>query len=451
MSRAKISYIEMCSGSIPKNVLRFALPIIAGNFAQILFNATDMVVVGQFVGEKALAAVGANTSLVFLIFNLFVGISIGANVVTARYYGAGDWKRVSESVHCSMAIAVLSGILIMIVSIAIARASLNLLDTPADILDDAVTYLKVYACSFPFMMVFNFTRAILNAEGDTKYPLYCLLLSGATNVVLNLAFVILFGLGVFGVALATVFSNFLSAAMMVVHLCNKTTVIKLHIRKIHITKKEGVEIIKVGLPAGIQGVAFSVSNVIMQDAVNSFGSVVVAGNTAVINIEGFLYQAMYGFYQASSTFVSQNFGAGKYDRIKKILYFCLFAAFTSGFGVAIISIIFRNQIIGIYSGEADVVAAGAIRILVVFPLYCLCGLNDVISGAMRGIGFPTIPLIISLIGACVFRVVWILTLFSKFHTLEVLYLSYPVSWVLTCLAHLIAFRICYKKVMSRRC
>lgn len=449
MKKTNAETIDMCSGPILKNVLKFAVPIMIGNFLQILFSAVDMAVVGNFVGEDALAAVGANISLVFLIFNLFVGLSIGANIVTARYYGAQDKQGVEEAVHCSMAICLICGVFIAVLGIAISRYSLEMLDTPANIMEDAVTYLRVSAIGFPFTLIFNFTRAIVNAEGDTKFPLYCLVIAGATNAVLNLIFVLVFKLDVFGVAFATVLSNGLSAALMVVHLCRKTTIIKLRIRRIRLVKNKAFDIIKVGLPAGLQGVAFSISNVIVQNAVNSFGSVVVAGNTAVINIEGFLYQAMYGFYQASGTFVSQNYGARNYDRIKRVMYVCMLCAFIAGFGMSVFSIVFREGVIGIYSSDEAVIAAGAIRILVVFPIYCLCGLNDVLSGAMRGIGYSTVPLVISLIGACVLRVVWIFSIFDMYHTLIMLYMSYPVSWILTFAAHFTAFNICYKSIRRK--
>jgi putative MATE family efflux protein len=450
VKKVNLAKIDMCNGPILRNVLFFALPIVIGNLMQIMFSAVDMVVVGKFVGEEALAAVGANISLTYLILNLFVGLSIGANIVTARYYGAQDKKCVEETVHCSMAICLISGIIMMCFGIFAARFSLEMLDTPDNILDDAVTYLRVCAVGFPFTLIFNFTRAIANAEGDTRFPLYCLIAAGAVNVVLNLCFVLIFRLDVFGVALATVISGGLSAILMTVHLCRKKTMIKLELRNIRIVADKAADILKVGLPAGLQGIAFSISNVILQNAVNSFGAVVVAGNTAVINIEGFLYQSMYGFYQASGTFVSQNYGAMNYSRIKKVIRVCLTAAFVTGFSLSVISIIFRNGIIGLYSNDCEVIAAGAVRILVVFPLYCLCGLNDVVSGAMRGIEYSTVPLVISLIGACVLRVVWILTIFEAYHDLWILYMSYPVSWMLTFAAHLTAFCICYRKMYEKK-
>lgn len=446
MKKKNVATIEMCNGPIFKNVLLFAVPIIIGNLMQILFSAADMVIVGNFAGENALAAVGANISFIYLIVNLFVGLSIGANIVTARYYGAQNKEKVEETVHCSMAICLVCGFFLAIMGVAVARVSLELLGTPETVINDAVTYLRICALGFPFTLIFNFIRAIMNAEGDTRFPLTCLILAGGTNIVLDLLFVLAFHLDVPGVALATVLSNGLAAALMTIHLCRKPTAINLQIRNIRFIKSKFFEIIKVGLPAGLQGVAFSISNVIVQNAVNSFGSIVVAGNTAVINLEGFLYQAMYGFYQASGTFVSQNYGAKKYARIKRVLGVCLLCAFVSGFGLSLISIVFRHGVLGFYSQQEAVIAAGVIRILVVFPLYCLCGLNDVLSGAMRGIGYSTVPLIISLLGACVLRVVWIFTVFSAQHTLVVLYLSYPVSWALTFVLHFAAFHAGYKKL-----
>lgn len=438
--------IDMCNGPIFKNVLKFAVPIVAGNFLQILFNAVDMAVVGNFVGSNALAAVGANISLINLILNLFIGLSMGANIVTARYCGAQSEKDIEETVHCSMAMCLFCGIFLAAFGILVAGNALKLLDTPENIFQDAVVYLKVYALGFPLILIFNFARAIVNAEGDTKWPLFCLAVAGALNVVLNLTFVLIFHLDVMGVALATVLSNGVSALMMILRLCRKHTAIRLRIHNIRFVRGKALEIMKVGLPAGLQGVAFSISHVIVQDAVNSFGSVVVTGNTAVINIEGFLYHAMYGFYQASGTFISQNYGAHNYGRIKRILSICLSSALTVGLGLSILAILFRDAVIGLYSGEAAVIAAGAVRILVVFPLYCLCGMNDVMAGAMRGIGYSTVPLIVSLIGACVFRVAWIFTVFAVNPTLETLYMSYPVSWAMTFCAHYICFRVFYRRM-----
>ncbi|MCI8646408.1 MAG: MATE family efflux transporter [Firmicutes bacterium] len=440
----------MCNGPIFTSILKFAVPIVAGNFLQILFNAVDMAVVGNFVGSNALAAVGANISLINLILNLFIGLSLGANIVTARYCGAQSERDVEETVHCSMAICLLCGIFLAVFGILVAGSALRLLDTPSNIFQDAVVYLRVYALGFPLILIFNFARAIVNAEGDTKWPLLCLAVAGGLNVILNLTFVLLFHLEVMGVALATVISNGVSAFMMLLHLCRKRTAIRLRIRNLRITRDKAFEIIKVGLPAGLQGVAFSISHVIVQDAVNSFGSEVVTGNTAVINIEGFLYHAMYGFYQASGTFISQNYGAGNYARIKRILLTCLLSALTVGLGLSVLAILFRDSVIGLYSSEAPVIAAGAVRILVVFPLYCLCGMNDVMAGAMRGIGYSAVPLVVSLIGACVFRVMWIFTVFAMYPTLQILYVSYPVSWALTFCAHVICFRIFYHRVCQKR-
>lgn len=448
MKNRKSGIIDMCNGPVFKNVLKFAGPIVAGNFLQILFNAVDMAVVGNFVGSDALAAVGANISLINLILNLFIGMSLGANIVTARYCGAQSEKDMEETVHCSMAMCLICGIFLAVFGILTADTALRLVDTPENVFQDAALYLKVYAMGFPLILIFNFARATVNAEGDTKWPLFCLAVAGALNIVLNLTFVLVFRLDVMGVALATVFSNGVSALMMLVRLCRKHTAIRLRIRNIRLVRDKAFEIMKVGLPAGLQGVAFSLSHVIVQDAVNSFGSVVVTGNTAVINIEGFLYHAMYGFYQASGTFISQNYGAHNYGRIKRILSVCLLSAFTVGLSLSILAMAFRDVVISLYSGEAAVIAAGGVRILVVFPLYCLCGMNDVMAGAMRGIGYSTVPLIVSLIGACAFRVVWIFTIFAMYPSLETLYVSYPLSWILTFCAHVICFRVFYRRMRS---
>lgn len=439
--------INMCEGPIFRNVLKFAVPIAIGNFMQVLFQTVDMAVVGKFAGNDALAAVGANISLINLILNLFIGIATGANIIVARYYGAGKKQDVEEAVHSAMAICAVCGIGLMLFGIFSAELALRMLGTPEDILEKAIRYLQIYACGFPFILIFNFTRAIVNAEGDTKWPLYCLLIAGGLNVVLDLIFVLIFRMNVGGVAFATVLANGVSAGLMLFSLCRRTTPIKLNIRDIRFKKSKGKEIIKVGLPAGLQGIAFSASHVIVQDAVNSFGSIVVAGNTAVINLEGFLYHAMYGFYQASGTFISQNYGAKNYQRMKRILKVCLLSASIAGFSLSCLAILFKSEVMGFYSNENAVIQAAAIRIVVVFPLYFLCGANDVMAGAMRGIGYSTVPLVVSLIGACALRILWIFTIFQVVSTLEVLYFSYPISWALTFAANLICFRIFYQKLL----
>lgn len=439
--------IDMCEGPIFGNVLKFAVPIAIGNFMQVLFQTVDMAVVGKFAGNDALAAVGANISLINLILNLFIGLAAGTNIIVARYYGAGKRRDIEDAVHTSMAICAVCGIGLMLFGIFAAEPALRMLETPEDILDKAVLYLQVYACGFPFILIFNFTRAIINAEGDTKWPLYCLLAAGGLNMILDLIFVLLFHMNVGGVAMATVFANGVSAGMMLISLCRRKTPIKLRVKRIKFNKDKGVEILKIGLPAGLQGIAFSISHVIVQEAVNSFGSVIVAANTAVINLEGFLYHAMYGFYQASGTFISRNYGARNYGRIPRILKVCLLSAFAAGFSLTCLCIFFRTEVMSLYSNEADVITAAGIRILVVFPLYFLCGANDVMAGAMRGIGHSTVPLAVSLSGACVLRILWLVTVFKAVSTLEVLYLSYPISWALTFIANLICFRILYRKLL----
>ena len=421
----------MCNGPLFANIVRFSLPVIFANILQLMFGAVDMVIVGRFAGSEALAAVGSNISLINLIINLFVGMSAGVNVVTARYFGAQSGKDISETVHTAVSVSILCGAGLALFGICFASSALTLMGTPDQIIGDAGLYLRIYSAGMPAIMLFNFGSAIVTASGDTRRPMYCLIAASVANVFLNLLFVVSFGMGAAGAATATALANCVSAGLIVRHLCRNEGDIRLDFRKLRINKDKLSAIMRVGIPAGLQGVGFSVSNVIVQSAVNSFGETAIAGNTATINIEGFLYMVMYGFYQSASTFTSQNVGARRYDRVNRVLYICLGSAAFAGTAVAWTALLFHSQILGIYSPDPGVAAVGFVRMTVIFPIYAFCGLNDVMAGSMRGMGYATTPLIVSTLGTCVFRIVWIFTVFQTYRSLEILYLSYPVSWILT--------------------
>jgi len=439
----------MCRGPLLVNIVRFSLPVIFANILQLMFGAVDMVIVGRFAGSEALAAVGSNISLINLIINLFVGMSAGVNVVTARHFGAQSGKDIRETVHTSVFVSILCGISLALFGICFAAPALTLMGTPDQIIGEACLYLRIYSAGMPAIMLFNFSSAIVTASGDTRRPMYCLIAAGIANVFLNLLFVVSLRMGAAGAATATALANWLSAGLMIRHLCRNEGDIGLDFRKLRIDREKLAAIMKVGIPAGLQGVGFSISNVIVQSAVNSFGETAIAGNTATINIEGFLYMAMYGFYQSASTFTSQNVGARRYDRVDRVLYICLGCAALSGAAAAWTALLFHSQILGIYSPDPGVAAVGFVRMAVIFPIYAFCGMNDVMAGSMRGMGYATTPLIVSTLGTCVFRIVWIFTAFQLFRSLEILYLSYPVSWILTFGAHFICFKVIRRKMDLR--
>lgn len=440
--------MDMCSGSVFKKMLLFAIPLMCSSILQLLFNAADIVVVGRFAGDNALAAVGSNTALINLLTNLFVGLSIGSNVLTARYYGAKQEKELKQTVHTSMMLSVYSGILLTVIGIAAARQILNWMQAPEEVLGLAVVYLRIYFIGMTSTMVYNFGSAILRAVGDTKRPLYYLLGAGIVNVVLNLIFVIAFRMGVAGVALATAISQTISAILVVRCLMKEQGGIHLDLHALRIDKDKFSRILQIGLPAGFQGVVFSLSNVVIQSAVNSFGAVVVAGNSAASNIEGFVYMAMNAFYQATISFTSQNYGAKKYDRIYKILFAGELYVIITGVVLGNFAVLGGTQLLGIYSPSSEVVAAGMVRLKVICTTYALCGIMDVLVGALRGIGYSIMPMIVSLIGACGLRLLWLATIFRipEYHTQKIIYLSYPITWLITLSVHAICFAWAARKI-----
>ncbi len=446
----KKSYeMDMCSGPILKKILIFSIPLMLSGVLQLLFNAADVIVVGRFAGSQSLAAVGSTTALINLLINIFIGLSVGANVVVARAYGGKRERDVSESVHTAIALSLVSGVLLIVMGLAFSRLLLEMMGTPDDVLDKAALYMRIYFAGMPVVMLYNFGSAILRAVGDTRRPLYYLSAAGVVNVLLNLFFVIYLHMDVAGVALATVISQVISAFLVLRALGQSEGGLKLELKKIKIHKNKMFQIFKIGLPAGMQGAIFSISNVLIQSSVNSFGSVAMAGNAASANIEGFVYNAMNAVYQTNLSFTSQNMGGKKYTRITKIMFTCLGTVTAVGMLLGFGAYAFGGELLRIYSTDPEVIQFGMLRMSIIATTYFACGWMDTMVGSLRGIGYSVLPMIVSLTGACGLRILWIFTIFSQHRTLASLYISYPVSWVITAGAHLICYFIITRKMPKK--
>lgn len=438
--------MDMCHGPLLRKLLVFSLPVMLSGVLQLLFNAADIIVVGQYVGSTALAAVGSTGSLINLLINLLIGLSVGANVMVARYYGAHEEKLVSQTVHTAILLSLVSGIVMIFIGIALAEPLLRLMGTPDNVLDQAALYVRIYFAGMPVIMLYNFGSAILRAVGDTKRPMYFLLLAGILNVFMNLFFVIVFHMGVAGVALATVLSQCVSAGLVLLCLIRSNGSIKLHLKEMKIHKEPLLKMIRVGLPAGIQGSIFSISNVLIQSSVNSFGDIAMAGNAAASNIEGFIYTCMNAIYQAAISFTSQNYGAGQYRRIRKIMRSGVLIVTCVGLLLGGIAFLCAPVLLSIYNTDPQVIQYGMLRMEIICLTYFTCGIMDVMVGCLRGLGYSIMPMIVSLAGACGIRVLWIFTVFQWDRTLTMLYISYPVSWIITAAVHIICFLIIIRKV-----
>ena len=452
MSEAKLKKadkyeIDMCNGPILSKLIVFSIPVLLQGILQLLFNAADIVVVGRFAGNTALAAVGATGSLVCLLLNLFWGLATGTNVLVARFYGCGSEKDVKETVSTSLYTAFFGGILLIFVGLFFSRPMLIMMSTPEDVLDQAVLYMQIYFAGMPAQLIFTYLAAVLRAVGDTKRPLYYLTLSGVVNVVLNLFFVVVLEWDVAGVALATVISQTVATILIVRLLFRLDTSYSLDLKNLKFSKDIFGKMMKFGIPSGLQGCVFSISNVLIQSSINSFGSVAVAGSTAGANLEDFVYTAMTSVYQAALSFSSQNYGTHNYKRIKKIMWYCLGLVAVVGIIFGDGCVLFANPLLRIYTKDPNVIAYGEIRILYICTLYLLCGLMDVMTGTLRGMGYTVMPMIVSLAGACGLRVIWIYTVFAKFHTLDVLFMSYPITWTVTFITHFICFSIVIRRKM----
>lgn len=439
--------IDMTTGAILPKILKFTLPLMLSSVLQLLFNAADIIVVGNFASDNSLAAVGSTSALVNLMTNLFLGLSTGANVLSAHYMGAGDENRVSKTVHTSITLSIISGLIMTAAGVLFADKLLALMDTPDEVIGLSTLYLRIYFTGMIAMMIYNFGSSLLRSKGDTKRPLYYLAFAGVINVVLNMIFVIIFKMDVAGVALATVISQCISAFLVVRCLMKETDGFRLILKNLGIDKHIAVKILRIGIPAGFQGVVFSLSNVVIQSSINGFGPIVMAANSAAASIEGFVWVSMNAFSQAAISFVSQNIGAGKYSRINKIAFTaCACAAFT-GFVFGNLAYIFGEPLLGIYDPRPEIIPSGLTRMSLVCGLYFLCGLMDCCTGAIRGMGFAVAPTIVSMLGACGLRLLWIGTIFQipEYHTEFMLFLSYPLSWGITFIAHFICFVIMRRK------
>lgn len=448
---SKTYAIDMCEGSILPKMLRFAIPLMCSSILQLLFNAADVIVVGKFCGDNSMAAVGSTTPIINLMTNLFMGLSIGANVLVAKYYGAREEKKVHEAVHTAVALSILSGLVLTVIGILFTKQILIWMNTPEDVFPLASKYLKIYFLGIVSVMLYNFCNSILRAVGDTKRPLYYLLFAGVINVLLNLFFVIVCELDVAGVALATIISQCVSAFLIVRCLCREQAMYQLFLGKIKFYGHALKRILHIGIPSGIYGTVFSLSNVVIQSSVNSFGATIMAGNAAAMNIEGFVYMAMNAFHQTAISFVSQNYGAGKLKRIWKISLLSQGCVIVTGLVLGQLTVLLGSQLLGIYSSEKLVIEAGIVRLKYICGPYFLCGMMDVMVGILRGLGRSVIPTIVSMIGACGLRLVWIFTIFAeeKYHTTRMLYLSYPLSWGITTLVHVICFLIVWRGIKRR--
>ena len=438
--------INMCEGPILGKVLIFSIPLMLSGILQLLFNAADVIVVGRFAGSQSLAAVGSTSALINLLINVFMGFSVGVNVLVARYYGGRKERDVSETVHTAVTLSLVCGLILVAVGLALTRPLLELMGTPGDVIDKAVLYMQIYFIGMPANMLYNFGSAILRAVGDTKRPLYYLSAAGVVNVILNLISVIIFHMDVAGVALATIISQAISAVCVLRCLMRHESCLKIRLGELKIHKEKLMGIVKVGLPAGMQGAIFSISNVLIQSSVNSFGSIAMAGNTAAQNIEGFIYNAMVAVYQANLSFTSQNYGAGKFSRINRIMFICIGVVSVVGFSIGVLAYGAGTSLLSIYSSNPEVIAYGMTRLQIIGLTYFTCGIMDTMVGSIRGIGYSVLPMLVSLTGACLFRIIWIFTIFQWSHTLLTLYISYPASWVLTATAHIVCFFLIRKKL-----
>ena len=439
----------MCNGSILDKLISFSIPLMLSGILQLLFNAVDIIVVGRFTGSEALAAVGSTTALINVFVNFFIGISLGSNVLAARFFAAGKDKEMSETVHTAITLALISGVGLGIIGVLAAKGALMLMDTPDNVLNLSTLYMRIYFVGMPFFMLYNYGAAILRAVGDTKRPLLFLIISGSVNVVLNLIFVIRFHMGVAGVAIATVISQAISCVLVLRCLYCTESSYQLRFSRLGMKAKYVKQIFQVGVPAGIQSTIINFSNVLLQSSVNSFGSVAMAGYTAANNILGFLYVSINSVTQACMSFTSQNYAVRRFKRMDKILLECLglTVAVSLVFGGG--SYLFGSELMHIYTKSADVVACGVDIMLYTTVTYFLCGMMDLFPGALRGMGHSAVPMILSVIGTVGTRIVWIYLVFPYHRALDFLFISYPVSWLLTIIMQVICFYFVRKKEISK--
>lgn len=432
--------------SLLKKIVIFAVPIMAMNVLQLLFNAADMIVVGRYSGSSALAAVGATGSLINLIVNLFMGLSVGTSVVVARDYGASRSDDISRSVHTSITVSMISGIFVMILGIIVCEPLLALMGTPHDIIDLSTLYMKIYFVGIPASMVYNFGAAILRATGDSKRPMYYLTITGIVNVILNMFFVIVLNMSVDGVALATVISQYLAMYIILLCLSKESGALRFRYKKMSVDKSKLKDIVKIGLPAGLQSLLFSISNVLIQSAVNSFGSVMVAASAAAANIEGIVSTSTNALYNAAITFTGQSMGAKKYDLIDEIAKVLTVLIFATWIVLGGLTVLFSEQLLGFYTPDPEVIELGVLRIKIMMVAYFTAGAMNVYPGLTRAMGYSVLPMLSTLIGAVLMRIIWLLTIFTWYPTVAVLFAAYPVTWALAGLGQVLIFFYARKKI-----
>ena len=438
--------IDMCNGTLMDKLISFSLPLMLSGILQLLFNAVDIIVVGRFTGSQALAAVGSTTALINIFTNLFIGISLGANVLAARFYASGKEKEMSETVHTSITLALISGLVMALAGVLLARFALNLMGTPNDVIDQSVLYMRIYFLGMPFFMLYNYGAAILRAVGDTKRPLFFLVISGMTNAVLNLVLVIVFHMGVAGVAIGTIVSQLISSILVLRCLYTSNTSYRLDFSKLGIKTQYLKQIFQVGIPAGIQSTVINLSNALLQSSVNSFGSVAMAGYTAANNIFGFLYMSVNAVTQSCMSFTSQNYGVKKLKRMDRVLLDCMILSVGVTLTLGCGAYFFGPELLKIYTSDADVIRCGVeVLAFTTVPYFC-CGIMDLLPGALRGMGYSGVPMILSIIGTVGTRIVWIFGLFPAHRSLSFLFISYPVSWILTILMQAVCFCFVRKHV-----
>lgn len=438
--------IDMCNGTLMDKLISFSLPLMLSGILQLLFNAVDIIVVGRFTGSQALAAVGSTTALINIFTNLFIGISLGANVLAARFYASGKEKEMSETVHTSITLALISGLVMALAGVLLARFALNLMGTPNDVIDQSVLYMRIYFLGMPFFMLYNYGAAILRAVGDTKRPLFFLVISGMTNAVLNLVLVIVFHMGVAGVAIGTIVSQLISSILVLRCLYTSNTSYRLYFSKLGIKTQYLKQIFQVGIPAGIQSTVINLSNALLQSSVNSFGSVAMAGYTAANNIFGFLYMSVNAVTQSCMSFTSQNYGVKKLKRMDRVLLDCMILSIGVTLTLGCGAYFFGPELLKIYTSDADVIRCGVeVLAFTTVPYFC-CGIMDLLPGALRGMGYSGVPMILSIIGTVGTRIVWIFGLFPAHRSLSFLFISYPVSWILTILMQAVCFCFVRKHV-----
>lgn len=440
----KANSMDMIHGSLWNKILLFALPLAASSILQQLFNSVDTAVVGRFASSQALAAVGSNSSLISLMINLFLGVSLGSNVVIAHYIGQGSEKNINAAVHTAMLVAVLSGFFVLLLGQVIARPVLLLMGTPEDVINLAVLYLRIYLLGMPCIMLYDFGASILRSTGDSKRPLYALIAAGIINTILNLVLVIGFGMGVSGVAIATVISNMVSSGIVLYILLHEQDPIRVELKQLSIVPKELKKILVIGIPAGLQGMMFSIANVCIQSAVNSFGSNAIAGSAAALNFEFFAYFIVNAFAQTTVTFTSQNYGAGEVGRCKKIFRLNMVFSLVFCGMLSAIFVLGRGFFLRLYTTDEAVLVFAAQRLLIATTLELLTSTYEISAGAMRGLGHSLLPAIITCVGSCLLRLVWIATACRLVHDFSLLMIIYPISWIITGTAMLTAY-FCIRK------